>query len=162
MQSFSKQDLSYITQSVFDYYVNDPSNEMREFQRVRLRHLILNLKNLGLDFNKLNLTLNNLNSTNRAINQIVDKNIYENVITRKGKYIIGYKFFLLPEEVVFRSLSILIQNIGKKDYPPRGRKMLNLINQLKYENKFKWTLGGTIVEKIHNSVVVTEEKTKKR
>ena len=84
---------------------------MREFQRVRLRHLILNLKNLGLDFNKLNLTLNNLNSTNRAINQIVDKNIYENVITRKGKYIIGYKFFLLPEEIVFRSLSILIQKI---------------------------------------------------
>ena len=162
LQSFSKQNLIYITQRVFDFYVKDPSNEMKKFQRVRLRNLILNLKNLGLDFNKLNLTLNNLNSTNMAINQIVDKNIYENVIERKEKYIIGPKFFFLPEEIVFRSLSLLIKKIGKKDYPPRGRKMVNLIKQLKYKDKFKWTLGGTIIEKIHKSVVVTEEKTKKR
>ena len=40
--------------------------------------------------------------------------------------------------------------------------MINLINQLKNKENFKATLGGTIIEKIHNSVIVTKEKTKKR
>ena len=48
---------------------------MEKFQRVRLRKLISNLKKKGLDFNKLKLTLNNLASTNKAINEIVNKNI---------------------------------------------------------------------------------------
>ena len=40
--------------------------------------------------------------------------------------------------------------------------MINLINEIKNSNRFKATLGGTIIEKIHNSVKVTKEKTKKR
>ena len=36
--------------------LNDPSNEMEKFQRVRLRKLISNLKKQGLDFDKLKLT----------------------------------------------------------------------------------------------------------
>ena len=40
--------------------------------------------------------------------------------------------------------------------------MLYLINQLKIRDRLKATLGGTIIEKIQNTVVVSEEKTKKR
>ena len=40
--------------------------------------------------------------------------------------------------------------------------MINLINELKNKDQFKATLGGTIIEKIHNSVVLSLEKTKKR
>ena len=40
--------------------------------------------------------------------------------------------------------------------------MINLINELNNKDRFKATLGGTIIEKIHNSVILTEEKTKKR
>ena len=39
---------------------------------------------------------------------------------------------------------------------------MNLINEFANKDHFKATLGGTIIEKIHNSVVVTKEKTKKR
>ena len=52
--------------------------------------------------------------------------------------------------------------MSKKSYPPRGKKMSNLINELKNKNHFKATLGGTIFEKLHNTVLVTKEKTKKR
>jgi hypothetical protein len=135
---------------------------MEKFQRVRLRMLISKLKSQGLDFNKLKLTLNNLSSTNKAINQIIDKNISENVILDKKKYLISSKFLSLPDEVVFRSLSILIKKISKKYYPPRGKKIINLINELKHRDQLKATLGGTIIEKIHNSLVVSKEKTKKR
>ena len=38
--------------------------------------------------------------------------------------------------------------------------MINLINELKSKNQFKATLGGIIVNKIHNSVVLNREKPK--
>ncbi len=157
----TKQDLTYITNKVFKFYVNDPYNQNEKFQRVRLRNLILNLKNQGLDFKKLKLTARNLSSNNKAINQIVNKNISQNVFFNKKRYLLSSEFFLYPEEVVFKSLSILIKKISKKYYPPRGRKLINLIKQLNEKDQFKATLGGTVVEKIHNSVLVYKETRKK-
>ena len=160
--SISKQNLIYITKKVFNFYINDPSNEMEKFQRVRLRKLILNLKDQGLDFKKLNLTISNLASTNQTINNIVDYNVSENVIFRKNQYLINPNFFMVPDEIVFRSLCFLIKKISQKDYPPRGKKMMKLIKELKNKDNYKATLGGTIIEKIHNSVLLSLEKTKKR
>ena len=160
--NIKKQDLIYLSQKVFKFYLNDPSNEMEKFQRVRLRKLIFNLKNQGLDFTKLKLTLNNLASTNKTINEIVEKNLSDNVIYKKNKFILRSEFFFAPQEIIFRSFSSLLKKITKNYYPPRGKKMLYLINQLKIRDRLKATLGGTIIEKIQNTVVVSEEKTKKR
>mgnify|MGYP001289578752 CR=1 FL=1 len=161
--NLSKQDLIYVSSVVFKLYVNDPSNKQEIFQRVRIRKLISDLKNQGLDFNKLSLTINNLSSTNKTIDQMVKNNIFKNVIfLLKKKYLINFNFFLMPEEIVFRSLSVLLKKISKKDYPPRGKKMISLIKELKNKQYLKATLGGTIIEKIHNSVIVSKEKTKKR
>ena len=159
---FSKDDLIYIANKVFKFYLNDPSNKMEKFQRARLRKLIFNLKNEGLDFQKLKLTVNNLASANETINKIANTNISENVIFSKNKCLLSYNFFLQPQEIVFRSLSIIIKYINNNYYPPRGKKVINLIHRLKRENQFKATLGGTIIEKIHNSVLVRRERTKKR
>ena len=159
---FNKKDLLYVTKKVFNFYIDDPSNKMEKFQRARIRKLIIGLKKEGLDFKKLNLTLNNLSSTNKAINEIVNNNISKNVSINNKKYLISSNFFLYPDEIVFRSLSIIIKKISKKEYPPRGRKITNLINEIKRKNHFRATLGGTLIEKIQNSLVVTEEKTKKK
>ena len=158
--NISKQNLRYITQNVFNFYVEDQSNEMDKFQRVRIRKLISNLEDQGLDFQKLKLTIKNLGSTNNAINELVHKNISKNVTLSKKNYVISSEFFLQPEEIVFRSLSLLIKKISNKVYPPRGKKIVNLIYEIKNSKQFKATLGGTIIEKIHNSVKVTKEKQK--
>ncbi len=42
---FNKEKLKYIARKVFNFYVDDPSNEMEKFQRVRLRKLISKFKN---------------------------------------------------------------------------------------------------------------------
>ena len=159
--NLTKDDLIYVAKNVFNFFVDDPSNKMEKFQRVRLRNLIKNLKNQGLDFNKLKLTINNLASTNKAINEIVKNNIAKNVNFIKDKYLINSEFFLKPEEIVFRSLCNLIITINKNDYPPRGKKMINLIRSIKSKDQFKATLGGTIIQKMHNSVILRAEKTKK-
>ena len=101
-------------------------------------------------------------ATNIALNEMVKYNINKNVIyLSKKKYLINSKFFTNPEEVIFRSLSQIVKKIGQKEYPPRGKKMIILIRDLKKKIYIKTTLGGTIVEKIHNSVIVSKEKTKK-
>ncbi len=155
--NISKEDLIYIAKKVFNFYVIDPSNDMEQFQRVRLRKIIFNLKNQGLDFNKLKLTINNLAFTNKAIAEITEKNISENVTLINKKYILNKKFFSYPEEVIFRSVSIILKKLNNKYYPPRGRKLHYLVKQLIRKDQFKGTLGGAIIEKIHNSVIVSKE-----
>ena len=93
---------------------------------------------------------------------MVDYNIYKNVMLLKEKYLINSNFFTMPDEVVFRSFSVLIKSISQRDYPPRGKKMINLIKDIKNKQYLKATLGGAIIEKIHNSITVSIEKTKKR
>ena len=161
LHNLTKQDLIHVSNIAFKFYVKDPSNELDRFQRVRIRKLISNLKKEGLDFRKLNLTINNLAATNTALNEIVKNNINKNAIyLSRKKYLINSEFFIKPEEVIFRSLSQLIKKISQNEYPPRGKKMINLIRDLKTKQHIKVTLGGTIIEKIHNSVIVSKEKTK--
>ncbi len=160
--NLTKQDLIHVSNSAFKFYVKDPSNELDRFQRVRIRKLISNLKKEGLDFKKLSLTINNLAATNVVLNETVKYNINKNAIyLSKKKYLINSEFFIKPEEVIFRSLSQLVKKISQREYPPRGKKMITLIRDLKKKQYIKVTLGGTIIEKIHNSVIVSKEKTKK-
>ena len=160
--NLTKEDLVYISNVVFKFYVKDPSNNMENFQRVRIRKLISGLKNEGLNFHKLSLSIKNLASSNNAINAIVNYNITKNVsLLSKKKYLINSQFFLMPEEIIFRSLSVLFKKINQKSYPPRGKKTISLISDLSKKKHIKATLGGTIIEKVHNSVIVSKEKTKK-
>ena len=39
--------------------------------------------------------------------------------------------------------------------------MVNLLKEIRKKHQLKATLGGTIIKKVHNSVIVTKEKTKK-
>ena len=67
-------------------------------------------------------------------------------------------FFDQPAEVVFRSLSELIHNTGNKKSFARGKKILNLLNDLNLNKNFKKkTLSGCILEKVNKSIVISKE-----
>ena len=159
--NISKKDLSFITKSTFNFNIQDPSNENDNFLRIKIRKLINQLKKDGLTFKKFNLTLQNLNKSNSAIDFYVKKNINENtsVLDKKKSIIINETFFNQPEEVVFRSLSKLIHEIGNKKSFTRGRKIVSLINDIKYnKNLRKKTLSGCILEKVNKSIIISKEK----
>ena len=71
--------------------------------------------------------------------------------------ILNKDFFYQPEEVVFRSLTEIIKNVGKKYYPVRGKKIDKLIHQFKNNQSFKITLGNCIFKRINNTVIVSKE-----
>ena len=47
--------------------------------------------------------------------------------------------------------------IGGKYYSVRGKKTENLINKLQNNQAFRVTLGGCIVEKVNQTVIIYEE-----
>jgi len=160
---FNKKDLIYIAKKVFKFYIVDPSNNSDTFKRVRLRKLIQFLKKEGLDEKKFKLTLNNLTKSNLTINFYVEKNIISNSkqLKNKSTFILKKNFFLQPYEIVFRSLSQILKQIGKKYYYPRGKSVDYILTGLEDKKLKKMTLAGCVIEKINNSVIIYKEIGKK-
>ena len=63
-----KEDLVFISKKVFDFYVDDPTNNDEKFQRVRIRKLLNGLKNDCLDRKKFIKTIENLKKSNDVVN----------------------------------------------------------------------------------------------
>ena len=155
-----KKDLSYITKNTFNFNIEDPSNKNDYYLRIKIRKLINQLNLYGLSFEKFKLTLENLNKSNMAIKFYAKKNILENTkfLNKKKSTIVKEIFFDQPEEIVFRSLSELIHNIGNKISYTRGKKVISLIKYIKNTKNFKkQTLSGCIFEKVNKSIIISRE-----
>ena len=155
-----KEDLIFISRKVFDFYIDDPSNEDEKFLRIKIRKFIKELNKNGLDEQKLLLTLKNLRLSDNVINFYVKKNFEKNTffIKKDNKLILNLDFFRQPHEIIFRSLSEAVKLVGKKYYFARGRKLDNVINDFFYKKFFKITLGGCIIEKFNQTLVITKER----
>ena len=161
--NIDKSDLLYITKKVFGSYVIDNSNKNLLFKRVRIRNILNQFKNEGLDFKKLKKTIFNLSDSNSSIKFYVKKNIHDNAtFLSKTKVLLSNFFFDQPSEIVFRSTKQILMTVSKNYYPPRGKKIINLIWSSKNDNFKKATLGGCIIEKINDSLVIFREKRKKK
>ena len=153
-----KKDLIYISKKVFNKYVEDPSNENEIFTRVRIRNLIKNLENEGLDKNKFKLSIQKLKSVDQSIQFFCEKNLRENSIIYENKVVLNEEFFNFPQEVLFRSFSQILQLVGKKYFPPRGKKIVNILENLKNKITLKTTLGNCVIKKINRTVIVHKER----
>ena len=159
--STSKKELININKKTFGFFVDDPTNNKDKFLRSRIRKLLKNLNKEGLNFNKFYLTLKNLSKSDQVIEFYVDKNILENskYFEKDKKIILNQSFFHNPEEIILRSITQVIQRIRRKKNYPRGKKVISLIDSIKFSNKnVKLTLSGCIIEKIQDSVIIYSEK----
>ena len=159
-----KKELIYLSKSVFNFFVEDPSNLNENFKRIRIRNLILNLEKEGLDKKKLQLTINNLKDSDRSINFYVKNNIDQNskFSKKNNTFILNNFFFDQPHEVIFRSLSLIIKSISQKYYLARGKSIKSLILKIKLNkiNK-KVTLGGCFIEKVNKTILISRENSLK-
>ena len=154
-----KKDLVYISNNVFKFFVKDPSNFNFLFKRTRMRKLISDLKNEGFDKNKLNITIRNLQSANDAMYFYVKKNIENNAkyIEKKNTYILNKFFFVQPKEIIFRSISLILNKVSGNYYAPRGKSISEFILKINSEKFHKFTLGGCHIEKISKTILITKE-----
>jgi len=159
-----KKQLKYVTLNYFKNYIKDPSNNNKNFLRVRVRKYRRDMEREGLDTRKIIKTVNNLLSANKAINFYKNKAINKYVSFLSGqKCIINRKIFSEEaDEIIFKSFSDVLSLVSETYYPPRSKKILNLISRLKKSKFNKSTLGGCVVEKDDNFISISkEQKTKK-
>ena len=154
-----KTDLIYVAQKVFNFFIKDPSNENEDFKRTRIRNLLQLLEKEGLDKKKLILTINNLKDSDKSINFYLDRNLKENVIFLKKKktYILNKNFFNQSHEIIFRSLTKIIQGLGKKYYPVRGKGINELIEGISNKSFSKVTLGKCFIERVNETILISKE-----
>ena len=158
-----KKDLVYVSNEVFSFFVKDPSNINEDYKRTRIRNLLHSLEKEGLDIKKLKLTINNLKDSDKSIKFYVDRNLKKNALFLKKKhtYILNFNFFNQSHEIVFRSLTKLIQKLGKKYYPVRGKSINELLKKINKKTFTKVTLGGCFVEKINQTILISQESSHK-
>jgi len=161
--NIEKKDLLYISNEVFGFFVKDPSNINENYKRTRIRSLLRSLEKEGLDIKKLKLTINNLKDSDKSIKFYVDRNLKKNVIflKRKNTYVLNFNFFEQSHEIIFRSLTKLIQNLGKKYYPVRGKSINELIEKINKKSFTKVTLGGCFVERANETILISQESSHK-
>ena len=154
-----KKDLIYISKVIFNFFIKDPSNSNQDYKRTRIRNLLQTLEEEGLDTKKIKLTINNLKDSDKSIKFYVDRNLKENLVfsKRRNVYILNGNFFDQSHEIIFRSLTKLIQKIGKKYYPVRGKSINELIKKINKKSFTKVTLGGCFVERVNKTVLISQE-----
>ena len=154
-----KQDLIYISNNIFGTYIEDPSNEDEKFKRVKIRNFLEKLSLEGFDRKKFFLTIKNLKFANESIEFYIKKNFEENVtiLSQKNIIILKENFFSQSNEVVFRSLAEVIKIVGKRYYAVRGKKIDKVIDLINTKSSFKVTLGGCIIKKVNETVILSKE-----
>jgi len=154
-----KNDLIHISKEVFNFFVKDPSNINKDYKRTRIRNLLHTLEKEGLDTKKLKLTINNLKDSDKSIKFYVERNLKKNSVflEKENIYILSYSFFDQAHEIIFRSLAMIIQKLGKKHYPVRGKSLKELIKAVKTKKISKVTLGGCFIEKVNETILISKE-----
>ena len=156
---FNKSDLIFISKYVFNFFIVDPSNKDFKYTRVRIRSFIDELKKEGFDKNKLFLTINNLRRSNQTLSFYVEQNKRLNSFLnqKKNELILNENFFKNPYEVIFRSMIDSIKIIGGKYNTVRGKKIDNILNKIENNVLIKETLGGCIIKKLNQTVIISKE-----
>ena len=154
-----KEDLRFIAKKVFNFYINDPSNKDEKYLRIQVRKLIEELQKKGFDNKKLNATIKNLKHSNNVVDYYVSENLKKNTFfsRKKRRVILKNEYFNQPFEVILRSLSESIKLIGERSYPVRGKKLDNIISKIKDNCLYKVTIGGCIIEKVNETLIISKE-----
>ena len=154
-----KQDLKSVTKFYFKNYIKDPSNENEKFLRTRIRKYREDLLQEGLDTKKISKTVTNLMIAKNALDFYKKKALNDNVnFLSKNSCIINSKLFSEEaHEVIFKLMSDVLSLVSGSYYPPRSKKILYLINQLKNSKFKKSTLGGCMLEKRDSFISITKE-----
>ena len=151
--------MQYVTLNYFKTYIKDPSNKQKKFLRVRVRKYRKLMEKEGLDSKKIIQTVSNLKSANHALSFYKNKALlkYSSFVS-KNRCLINKKLLSNEAgEIIFKSFSEILSNISGTYYPPRSKKIINLIERIKKSHFNKSTLGGCIIEEKGNLILISKE-----
>ncbi len=150
-----KTKLIRISKMIFGKYFKDPTNKDKKYLRTRIRNLKKSLENSGINYDQIFRSINNLASSRDTLDFYFSKIYKETIKKRKNKIFIDIKNFnSFNQELKIRIFSQSIVDVTKAYYPPRSKKIINLINQIKVKKIGKFTLGGCFILKEKNQIIL--------
>ena len=158
----NKKDLVFIAKKYYGKIFKDPSNTNQRYLRTNIRNLINQLEKSGIKRDRIVNSINNLSSTRDTLNSYI-QGIEKKCLTKKKNIIsINLAIFLIEKnDIQLKILSNSFKYVSKNYYPPRAKKILYLIGRIKVEKEIKATLGGCIIRKRQNNLIISNEKLKK-
>ena len=153
-----KADLIFTAKKIFGKVFKDPSNTNKKYLRTRMRSLKKILETSGISHEQIIRSIKNLASSSNTLNKYIEKIYKLNVKKEKKRIYINFRNILIEtKEVQLKILSKVIVVFSKSYYPPRSKKILNVINTLVSGEQKKMTLSGCIIEKYGNQLLVRKE-----
>ena len=153
-----KENLIYTSKKIFKKVIKDPSNKDIKYLRVRIRGLKNKLEKSGISHEQIIKSIKNLSSTSDTLNNYIDKIYKKNVKKNKNEAIVNFKNLKEESlEIQIRILSSVIKNFTGSYYPPRSKKIINLIDGLNNKKQKKFTLSKCVIETIQNKLRFKKE-----
>jgi len=144
-----KENLIYISKKLFGKYFNDPSNKNQKYLRTKIRNLKTILEKSGLSYDQILKSIKNLSSTRDTLNRYVTKLYKNNVSAKNKKILIKYDSISKEtKEIQLKLFSKILKNYTRSYYPPRSKKILNLIDKLKQGKIKNLNLSGCTIKKV--------------
>ena len=157
-----KKDLVFTAKHIFKKFVNDPSNKDKKFLRTRVRSLAASFEKSGIHHDQIIKSINNLADTRDTLDKYFNKIIKDCIRKYRNKIVIDLeKLNMETLEIKLKVLSYTLKKFSHSYYPPRSKKVINLLKQFALKDRTKLTLGGCILQKSANNLIITKEKAKK-
>ena len=157
-----KENLIFLAKYYFGKIFKDPSNTNQKYLRTKIRNLIKRFEKSGIKLDRIINSINNLASTRDTLNFYIERTEKNCVIKKVNTISINLKkFFLENDEIQLKIFSNCIKKISKNYYPPRAKKVLNLLSRVRSNESPKATLGGCVIIRSKKNLIISKEELKK-
>ena len=156
---FKKIQLIKISKVIFGRFYKDPTNKNTKYLRTRIRNLKKSLEKSGINYDQVFRSIKNLASSRDTLNLYFNK-IYKDTVDKKNNkiFIRLENFNSLNREMKMRVFKKSIKDFTNSYYSPRSKKIFNLIDQIQAKKNAKLTLGGCIISREKNHLILRKEK----
>jgi len=153
-----KEDLISISKSYFGKVVKDPSNEDNKYLRTKIRRLVKHFEKSGIDLDRVNHSIKNLAASRDILNSYIQGIEKKCVLKKKNQILIKLESFLVEkQEIQLKILADCIKKISKAYYPPRAKKVINLLENINSKSLLKATLGNCLIVKKEKNLIIRKE-----
>ncbi len=141
-------------------WLDDPSNEVLTYERVRLRKAMPLLASLGLTAETLGRSAQRLRRARAALEYYTDDFLRGAItIHPTGHVSLVTKTWQsgVPDEIAIRALGRIVTAVGGRDMPPRLDRLENLWAKFRAAPENSHTLGGCRITPLKDHVLVYRE-----
>ena len=154
-----KIQLIKISKVIFGRFYKDPTNKNTKYLRTRIRNLKKSLETSGINYDQVFRSINNLASSRDTLELYFNKIYKDTVKKKKNKIFIRLEGLNnLNKEMKMRVFKKSIKDFTNSYYSPRSKKIFNLIDQIRAKKNPKLTLGGCIISREKNHIILKKEK----